>query len=94
VVDVAGDQVDVAPDGHDLEGRAGATAPGRDDLDRLSVAGPLAQEHLVAGEEVTATPRSWPDRASLAPAAWAPAVAAAGPGAVASSAARASRMVS
>ena len=51
MVDVAGDHVDVAPDGHDLEGRPGAASPGRDDLDRLAVAGPLAQEHLVAGEE-------------------------------------------
>ena len=51
MVDVAGDHVDVAPDGHDLERRPGAASPGRDDLDRLAAAGPLAQEHLVAGEE-------------------------------------------
>ena len=51
MVDVAGDHVDVAADGHDLERRPGAASPGRDDLDRLAVAGPLAQEHLVAGEE-------------------------------------------
>jgi hypothetical protein len=50
-VDVAGDHVEVAADGHDLEGPARPGAGGREHLHRLAAAGLLAQQHLVAGHQ-------------------------------------------
>jgi hypothetical protein len=51
VVDVAGDDAEVAADRHDLEAAAGTGPPGGDHLHRPAGAGPLAEQHLVAGEE-------------------------------------------
>ena len=91
MVDVAGDDVEVAADRHDLEAGPSPGPAGRDHLHRLAT-GPLAQQHLVAGEEGDGDGALLAETGPPGAAApWSPAPAA-GPGAVTSSVATATRM--